>query len=271
PFQFLEEIDTDKLRCINKCNLNLLDAEYRTSLSLTLNGQTCCNKVVIKQIPVKEPPLYYAKAFVHFLKQKNINFTGEITYNKHNPVNTEKIFEYCTPLKRLLQHLVKSSDNLVADVLVKYLGYHLFKQGSFEKGTLAIYNFISSLVNNKYFEVAIYDGSGISRLNKVSPYIIIKVLEYLYETLKDDIYSIFPYGGEKRTTLRGRFKNFPVKIWAKSGFLNNAYALSGIVNINTNIFLFSILYNGNLGRWTVYNIQEKILKTLLNINNNRKR
>ncbi len=263
PFEFLDIIDTSNVYCSKKCNLNLLKVQYTAPTSIKLEGPICCNKIIIKQIPVENPPIFYAKAFVHFLHTNGINFTGEIKFNKSTPHNTNSNFEYCSSLKELFQHLVKTSDNLVAETLLKYLGYIKYKQGSFDKGSLAIFEFIKTLNPTEYSEISIYDGAGISRLNKVSPYMLAKTLEFIYDKLGKDVYTILPKGGEKKTTLKGRFKNFPATIHAKTGFLKGVYALTGIVNKGRKTYLFSILYNGNLGKWKVYAIQEKILKKLV--------
>lgn len=260
PFDFLKEIDVSEVYCLKKCNINLLRAEYISTTSLKLRGPICCNKVVIKQIPVGNPALYYAQAFINFLQSNGVDFKGEKTFNKVNNKGDAN-FEYCSSLKELIRDLIKSSDNLVAETLLKYLGYVKYGEGSFEKGTLAIFEFVKSIGPTE--GTIIVDGAGISRTNRVSPYILVKSLEFIYNKLGQQIYDIFPRGGEKKTTLKARFKKFPADIWAKTGFLNNVYALTGIIKKGRKIYLFSIIYNGNLGKWKVYGIQEKVLKQLI--------
>lgn len=260
PFEFLDNIDISSIYCARKCNLNLLKAEYTTPTSVKLSGPICCNNTIIKQIPVESPVLYYTKALINYLQNNDIHFSGETTFKKIDNQNNPN-FEYCSSLKELFQHLLKSSDNLVAETLLKYLGYIKYHEGSFDKGSLAIFEFVKSLGINE--ETSIYDGAGISRLNKVSPYALVKTLEFIYEKLGNDIYRMLPKGGEKNTTLRGRFKKFPAIVYAKTGFINDVFALTGIVKKGRTNYLFSILYNGKLKKWSAYSIQEKILKEMI--------
>jgi D-alanyl-D-alanine carboxypeptidase/D-alanyl-D-alanine-endopeptidase (penicillin-binding protein 4) len=94
----------------------------------------------------------------------------------------------------------------------------------------------------------LYDGSGMSRDDRIAPRAFTRLLCYASQQ---------PWGAEWRATLpvagvdgtlENRFKTSPLKgrMWAKTGTLNEANALSGYLTAASGKTLaFSILVNGH--------------------------
>ena len=140
----------------------------------------------------------------------------------------------------------KTSQNLHAELLLRLLGKVYGADGSFEEGTRAVRQFLvdAGVDDNEFF---FYDGSGLSRLDKMTPRAFTRLLGYA---------SHQPWGAEWRETLPvagvdgtldNRFKNSPLKgkMWAKTGTHSEANALSGYLTTATGrVVAFSILVNG---------------------------
>src|SRR5690606_15359054 len=90
------------------------------------------------------------------------------------------------------------------------------------------------------------DGSGLSRLNLVSPELMIDVLEKIRAKVNDEqqLFSLFAAGG-KSGTLKNMFTASPeTYINAKSGSLSNNYNLSGyLIGKSGKRYVFSYLDN----------------------------
>lgn len=141
----------------------------------------------------------------------------------------------------------KISQNLHAELLLRLLGKLCAKDGSVAQGTRVVRQFLieAGISDNDFF---FYDGSGMSMDDRIAPRAYTKLLAYA---------SHQPWGTAWRATLPvagvdgtlvGRFKNSPLKghLWAKTGTLNEANALSGYLTAASGKTLaFSILVNGH--------------------------
>jgi len=95
-------------------------------------------------------------------------------------------------------------------------------------------------------DVRLFDGSGLSRLNMVTPRAIVKLLQIArtrpwFEAFKESL----PIAG-KDGTLRTRFLNTPAegRVFAKTGYIGSVVALSGYIQrTDGSELVFSILVN----------------------------
>ncbi len=141
----------------------------------------------------------------------------------------------------------KISQNLHAELLLRLLGKELGTDGSFAEGTRVVRQFMLSagVDDNDFF---FYDGSGMSMDDRVAPRALTRLLTYAARQPWGKAWrDTFPIAGVDGT-LSGRFKNSPLqgKLWAKTGTLNEASALSGYLTTSTGKTLaFSIMVNGH--------------------------
>jgi D-alanyl-D-alanine carboxypeptidase/D-alanyl-D-alanine-endopeptidase (penicillin-binding protein 4) len=152
------------------------------------------------------------------------------------------------PVAQDIKVINKTSQNLHAEMLLRLLGKTFGSDGSFEQGTRVVRQFLvdAGIDNNDFF---FYDGSGLSAKDKISPRAFTHLLAYA---------SHQPWGAAWRDTLPiagvdgtldKRFKNAPLKgrMWAKTGTLDEANALSGYVaTASGRVVAFSILVNNHL-------------------------
>jgi D-alanyl-D-alanine carboxypeptidase/D-alanyl-D-alanine-endopeptidase (penicillin-binding protein 4) len=152
------------------------------------------------------------------------------------------------PVAEDIKVINKTSQNLHAEMLLRLLGKTYGSDGSFEEGTRVVRQFLvdAGIDDNDFF---LYDGSGLSAKDKISPRAFARLLAYA---------SHQPWGAAWRETLPiagvdgtldHRFGNTSLKgrMWAKTGTLEEVNALSGYVTAASGrVVAFSILVNNHL-------------------------
>ncbi|RKX69945.1 D-alanyl-D-alanine carboxypeptidase/D-alanyl-D-alanine-endopeptidase, partial [candidate division WOR-3 bacterium] len=89
--------------------------------------------------------------------------------------------------------------------------------------------------------LAIYDGSGLSRFNRITPLAMVRLLYALYHSrYREQFLSLLPTGGEG--TLWYRFKTEKNRIRCKTGTLYGVSCLSGYI-LKPRPIAFAILIN----------------------------
>jgi len=149
-----------------------------------------------------------------------------------------------SPLTESLARISKDSENLHAEIAVRRMGL-LEGSGSRDHGVAMLRSFLAEagLPEHGY---AIHGGSGMSVYNRISPRSMVRLIAYAaqqpwFEAWRADQ----PIGGVDGS-LEHRFVGTPLegKIFAKTGTLNGANALSGImVAASGRELIFSILAN----------------------------
>ena len=124
----------------------------------------------------------------------------------------------------------KTSQNLHAEMLLRLLGKIYGTDGSFEEGTRVVRQFLvdAGIDDSDFF---LYDGSGMSPKDKISPRAFTRLLAYAsHQSWGAAWRDTLPVAGVDGT-LDDRFKNSPFKgsMWAKTGTLDEVNALSGYV------------------------------------------
>jgi D-alanyl-D-alanine carboxypeptidase/D-alanyl-D-alanine-endopeptidase (penicillin-binding protein 4) len=140
----------------------------------------------------------------------------------------------------------KTSQNLHAELLLRLLGKVHGTDGSFAQGARVVRQFLAGAgVDNADF--FLYDGSGLSRDDLMTPRAFTKLLAYASRQSWGAAWrDTLPAAGVDGT-LAGRFKSSALKghLWAKSGTSNEVNALSGYLTAASGKTLaFSILVNG---------------------------
>jgi len=153
-----------------------------------------------------------------------------------------------TPLSRVLKRSNTDSYNLYADALLKRLGHAVTGQpGSWNNGAAVLRMTIADKVGNNAGDLAIVDGSGMSRDNRVSPLIVAQFLRSVNNTpgLGEAFETSLARPGEGTFLKRFRSKKLTCEVAGKSGFINGVQCLSGFVTHPTTgrRVAFSILVN----------------------------
>ncbi len=132
------------------------------------------------------------------------------------------------PLSDGLRLLNKVSQNLPAEMLLRAAARAKTGTGSTESGRMASQEFFRSIGINEG-DVSLYDGSGLSRLNVVTPQAVVQLLQWMSKQPWAATYiDSLPVAGMDGT-LDTRMKDTSAtgRVHAKTGSLTNVNALSG--------------------------------------------
>jgi len=199
------------------------------------------------KVPVAMPSIYAGHILKDLLQKKGIVVKGEVVRSK-TPENATVVAVHASrPLSQIVQHMMKVSDNMYADCLFKKLGQVcLGAPGSWQKGAMALREFLLREANIDPSEMVILDGSGLSRYNLVSPRQIVQLLKWTTNAFKmgSEFEASLPLAGIDGT-LKNRMPHARGKIRAKTGAMTGITGISGYATTKDGEpLVFSILING---------------------------
>jgi D-alanyl-D-alanine carboxypeptidase/D-alanyl-D-alanine-endopeptidase (penicillin-binding protein 4) len=222
------------------------------------------------QLTVENPPRYTAFLLLGSLERAGVHLRHhDLLDGPPVPKSALQIAEHNSiPLSELLPRLNKPSDNLVAECLLKTIGATakgIGTAGANGTGAQSARDLFLR-IGMDIDRVQQADGSGLSRLNFVSPRNIVRLLNYLYTTPDfHTLYDSLPIAGVDGTLAR-RMKTGGAagNCHAKTGYESNVSSLSGYVTTKDGEMLaFSILMNNHLAGNLVCTAAQDRIVTLL--------
>jgi serine-type D-Ala-D-Ala carboxypeptidase/endopeptidase (penicillin-binding protein 4) len=199
------------------------------------------------KLTVGNPALYTGSAFKATLEEAGITVEGFVSTGEIPKWAKVLYISFSNPLYLIVSEYNKHSVNIIGENITKTLGAELKgTPGTWENGTQVVSEFLSKIGIRNGFEIV--DGSGLSPLNRVSPYVLTEVLKYAFKNqlISSQFINSLSIGGVDGT-LKMRFRRSEVlgKVMAKTGHLNNVNTLSGYLFTNSgDVLVFSILTNG---------------------------
>jgi D-alanyl-D-alanine carboxypeptidase/D-alanyl-D-alanine-endopeptidase (penicillin-binding protein 4) len=179
---------------------------------------------------------------------------------------TELARRVSAPLIEDLRITAKVSQNLHAELALRAVARARRNLGSFQAGEEELKAFLTEIgVDPGAYNIL--DGSGLTRLNLVTPAAVVKLLRYMFESpARDNWLSLLPVGGQDGT-LSSRFGETAAagRVHAKTGSLSHVSALSGYVQRTDGSWVaFSILVNNHNGRAAeVRGVMDRICNLIL--------
>lgn len=203
-------------------------------------------------VAVSDPILYSTTAFLAMLKREGIQVEGRVM-DGATPADANLLARQLSPpLATIVRGLNKFSNNLVAEQILKTLGAEVHGlPGTTEKGLLVVRDFLLGIgISADDFDLA--DGSGLSRLNRVTPRAIVALLERMADDFRmrpEFLGSLAVIGVDGTVEKKLRNSDAARRIRAKTGLLFGVHALSGYAAArNGETLVFSILVNENACR-----------------------
>ncbi len=232
-----ESVDKDKIR---------QKIEVRGMVPVDKGSWTVWKKV-------DQPALYFGFTLKQMLSQRGIRVRGKIKMgNTPNSAKTVHV-ERSETLDIVLKKLNKTSQNFVAEQLVKTIGAEVKgAPGSHAAGIEAIESFLVREVGLSPGSFIMRNGSGLNDTNRFSAAQMVKLLKTMWERfpIAPEYLSSLPVGG-KDGTLKFRFEGSDAsgRLRAKTGTLETVTALSGYVQaVGGERFVFSFMLNDFAGR-----------------------
>ena len=160
-----------------------------------------------------------------------------------------------TTLFEVIRRCNSESKNLCAEALIKRLGRRFTgAPGSWNNGASAVRHFLQQRLGTTAAMVAIADGSGLSRENRVTARIMVQMLRSMHEDpqIGLDFRESLSISG-LRGTLKNRFgAPFKNRVLGKTGYIDGVSTLSGYMFLTSDsddgndpkrTIAFSLLFN----------------------------
>jgi serine-type D-Ala-D-Ala carboxypeptidase/endopeptidase (penicillin-binding protein 4) len=217
-------------------------------------------------VTLNDPRHAGTNILLNLLRQQDIAVTGGVGY-ANTPSNLQVLAEHDSePLDKLITHMLKKSDNLIANTLFKKLGNVYFHTpGSWSSGVQAMRAILGARSGIDFSASTILDGCGLSHDDQVSPLQFVSLLDYAYHNLPsfEVFYNALPRSGIDGT-LRFRLGGSTLdKVHAKTGTIAGASSLAGYVQTASHqTLVFAILINGSGNQGTYHMLEDRICKFL---------
>ncbi len=234
------------------------------------------------RLSVYNPALWAASLFHAALKARGVRVDGIAqARNARQPLSqrfdtsesVELAFVSSKPLGEVVRATNKESINLFAELILRTLGRERGamvpapepvgrERGDDEAGLAVIHHWLSR-AQIPIERLALHDGSGLSRLNLVTPVSISKFLVSVSQTAAGPVFrESLPVSG-RDGTLGSRLGQMTGKVSAKTGLLTYDAALSGYVGTDSGGTLaFSIICNGQTARASTTRVIDQIVAVL---------
>ena len=165
----------------------------------------------------------------------------------------------------------RDSDNFFAETLLRTIGKEKAGSCIYNKAVPAVESLLASMGLRSKDACQIFDGSGLSRKNYVSPGFFVRFLRAMTRSdVYDDYFRSLPVpGGEG--TLKARLQKAPAelkeRIHMKSGSMNGVVCFSGYITAldgkPEHTVAFSVMTNNATGSsWTVYSLLDEIIAAI---------
>jgi D-alanyl-D-alanine carboxypeptidase/D-alanyl-D-alanine-endopeptidase (penicillin-binding protein 4) len=209
------------------------------------------------QLAIPDPALFASQALRDALIRRGVDVHGRSAARHRyagqqaEPLTGQELASRVSPpLIELLQVIDKVSQNLHAEIMLREVGAIRRNDGTAKAGLAELHDFLAEagISETEYYFA---DGSGLSRMNLVTPSAVTKLLTYMYAMPhREQWMGLLPVGGEDGS-LRYRFKGHPEAraIQAKTGSLSHVRALSGYAeSARYGNVAFSIILNNYLAK-----------------------
>lgn len=221
----------------------LLYNEGMTRMPARVNGRD-----TTVDIATRTPGRTYLEALSVALNARGIAIQHGVTDSvaEVNASGLDTLFVVSSaPLRDILRLLEKPSQNQIAEILIHTIGLEKTGVGTADSGAAVVKRQLLSW-GAEADGFRVYDGSGLSRHDLVSPETIVRTLVTIQrDTAFQAFYDALPVAGVDGT-LRTRMVGTPAagNMHAKTGTLQFVRSLSGYVNdADGDRLVFSLLHN----------------------------
>jgi D-alanyl-D-alanine carboxypeptidase/D-alanyl-D-alanine-endopeptidase (penicillin-binding protein 4) len=236
------------------------------------------------RLSVHKPAFWAAHLFVDILKARGIAVDGaaqtrdarEATSQRFDPQHARELaFVSSAPLREIIKATNKLSINLYAELILRTIGRERASllppaaSGAREPGDdeigLAVIKLWLERSQVSTRGLALHDGSGLSRLNLVTPRALAQLLAAVYPGSNGQLFRESLSLSGRDGTLGHRLQELEERISAKTGYLTYDTALSGYLTTSSGQTLaFSIICNDETGRASSNRLIDQIVSLLAN-------
>ncbi|WP_193606703.1 D-alanyl-D-alanine carboxypeptidase/D-alanyl-D-alanine-endopeptidase [Nocardioides lijunqiniae] len=200
---------------------------------------------------VADPALDAAQAFAAALAGAGVTVVGGPTAGAAPPTGETVARVTGAPLSQVVERVLMVSDNEAAEVLLRQVGLQVSGDASFEGGRRGVVRTLRE-AGVRLAGTTLYDGSGLSRRNRMTPAVLLDVLRLA--TQRPDLAAVvsgLPVSGFSGS-LADRFLAGPTegrgRVRAKTGTLTGVASLAGVATDVSGRPLLFVLMADRVGR-----------------------
>ncbi|MFF4471539.1 D-alanyl-D-alanine carboxypeptidase/D-alanyl-D-alanine-endopeptidase [Streptomyces sp. NPDC001599] len=210
--------------------------------------------LVVDGAAVQDTSIDAGKVFAKQLAAQGVTVTGEVGRQTAKQSDVPVAQHKSAPLSDIVKKMLKTSDNNIAETLLRMSAVELGKPGTFEAGTALVRQVLSSY-GISLDNFAMHDGSGLSRADRIPAATLAQLLDAITESpALGSILEGLPVAGEAGASLGPEWGRFDDpnsecavgKVHAKTGTLTGAIALSGVTRTDDGDWrIFSFIENNS--------------------------
>jgi D-alanyl-D-alanine carboxypeptidase/D-alanyl-D-alanine-endopeptidase (penicillin-binding protein 4) len=264
----------------------------RTRLSLgrgdydspvTVRGQVSTRSSgVTYTVPVSDPPLFAAAALREAIEANGLvvhGVTRSVAESTGSAMSARTPFapalgrgrnvhvlaiHTSPPLLDILEVVNKQSNNFMAEQVIRTVGRVARGDGTVQGGTAAVRDFVVGTLSIDSASIALFDGSGLSPLNRVTASSVIGLLEYAHDApVWAAFWQTLPETGAPRELRRMLRTPAEGRVRAKTGTIRLVSALSGYVStVSGERLAFSIINNAASNSWRAKQAEDEVVVRL---------
>ncbi|MEX3100768.1 MULTISPECIES: D-alanyl-D-alanine carboxypeptidase/D-alanyl-D-alanine-endopeptidase [unclassified Streptomyces] len=204
---------------------------------------------------VMDTSLDAGQVFAKLLTEQGVTVDGDVAHGTAAPTDVPVARHTSGKLSEIVKKMLKTSDNNIAETLLRMTALGAGRPATFEDGTAVVRSVLAHRYGVSLENFEIHDGSGLSRADKIPAQTLADILDlttdpryrHTLKYIKDGL----PVSGETGATLGPEWGRFDTpdsscaagKVMAKTGTLTGAIALSGFTQAQD-------------GRWKVFSFVE---------------
>ena len=234
------------------------------------------------RLSVHNPALWTAKLFADALKTRGVRVEGQTlarnsrvpASQRFNPAQAVELAAINSqPLSEIARRTNKESINLYAELILRTLGRERGEMAGLPEANgrepgddevgLAVIRVWLARAGIATSRLALHDGSGLSRLDLVTPESSARLLLSISKTASASVFKeSLPISG-RDGTLAGRLKTVVDRVSAKTGYITYDNSLSGYLTTSRGeLFAFSIMCNDETSRGNTTHLIDQIVALL---------
>lgn len=220
------------------------------------------NRGIYRGRPTPDPAGAAAALFTRLLRSGGVAVAGQSGWGTAPADAFPLAQDVSVPLADVLTFMDRASDNFTAEMTLKTLGAELAGRGTTGAGAAVVVQTLQE-AGVPLAGVRIADGSGLSRLDRLTPRAIAAILTSAWgdDELRSTFWHALPVAG-RSGTLKDRLDRRPAygAVHAKTGTTSLASALSGYVRDR---YVFAVVQNGHpISTWWARRAQDRFALAL---------
>jgi D-alanyl-D-alanine carboxypeptidase/D-alanyl-D-alanine-endopeptidase (penicillin-binding protein 4) len=219
----------------------------------------------VEDAPVRGPDgsaAAAAAALTNALERRGVSVTGPPLRGRAPRDAVPLALDLSEPLAEVVRHMNRESDNFFAEMVLKELGASIARRGTTAAGARVVRGALAE-AEVPLAGVRVVDGSGLSRLDRLSAQALVTLLLAAAEDpeIRGPFVSSLAVAGVSGT-LERRLERRPTRgrVVAKTGTTSVASALAGFVR---RTYVFAIVQNGSpVPYWSARAAQDRFVTIL---------